>query len=490
VALVVAVPATLCACASILDIEPVAYEGDDGGAETTTMPPPDASDGSDACSGSTCGARCCTNGATCIDGGLCSTDVVAVSGGGTVSCALIADGTVYCWGQNMLGQVGVAPAGDDTCTFFPGGGASIDEPCRWHPTRVQGLPPASGVWAGAQLACATEADGGAVWCWGRNATGGLGHDPSGDPRCSDLNEVDGATTTTSLPCSSTPRRVDGISDVVELAVGTDAVCARTKAGSVSCWGGGDNGERGDGEGGVRTTPGPVVGLPANDPITQIAAPTFVPATCAVSASGHAWCWGSGLVIESGGPTASPVTGGTAGPLTGLVEIRPAEGFICARQSAGIVICWGLDDSGYLGRGQCNDGVLNEDTVIGLPKNVALDSRWSHACALDDGGIVRCWGFGENGAVGVGGIAGDPVCSTKPGARPTPASVLNVPPMAQIATGIETTFAITRDGKLWAWGANDLARIGHEPNTGGDLINCGTANKTICDPVPKPVFGLP
>ena len=78
------------------------------------------------------------------------TTATAVSSGGHNSCALLADGSVSCWGRNQAGEVG--------------NGTSAEQPV---PVPVAGVTGAVQVSAGSRGACAIVANG-AVTCWGRN----------------------------------------------------------------------------------------------------------------------------------------------------------------------------------------------------------------------------------------------------------------------------------------------------------------------------------
>src|SRR5207245_11374856 len=82
--------------------------------------------------------------------------VTAVTAGGAHTCALLADGTVRCWGENSEGQLG------DGSTFSKPNGI-------W----VTGITGAVAISAGWEHTCAVLADG-TVRCWGANASGQLG----------------------------------------------------------------------------------------------------------------------------------------------------------------------------------------------------------------------------------------------------------------------------------------------------------------------------
>lgn len=112
------------------------------------------------------------------------------------ACARMANGDVWCWGDNRSGQLGL---GD----FGPHAGAF----------RVPLPAAASTLSAGVAHACASTADG--LWCWGANATGALG---------------DGSTVT-----RATPVRAQFNGGLV--AAGGFHTCAyAANAGGLRCWG--------------------------------------------------------------------------------------------------------------------------------------------------------------------------------------------------------------------------------------------------------------
>lgn len=73
-------------------------------------------------------------------------------------CAVLADGTVACWGSNELGELGQGTADSDVHSA---------------PVAVPGISGAVSVAVGWGFACALNGDGG-IACWGSNDRGQLG----------------------------------------------------------------------------------------------------------------------------------------------------------------------------------------------------------------------------------------------------------------------------------------------------------------------------
>jgi len=98
--------------------------------------------------------------------------VVELAAGGRHMCALLAEGTVACWGANDFGQLGIGAAvGPETCYA---GWLSWPVACSTAPVLVPNLEGVVAIGAGAEHTCAVLADG-SVRCWGYNVFGQIGN---------------------------------------------------------------------------------------------------------------------------------------------------------------------------------------------------------------------------------------------------------------------------------------------------------------------------
>ena len=127
---------------------------------------------------------------------------------------------------------------------------------------------------------------GHVDCWAENTYGQLGDGTnSGPEECG------------SLPCSTIPVEVLGLTEASEVAQGQSHACALLTDGHVECWGSNANGLLGDGKdefGTLSTTPVQVVEIP--DAIQIAAGANY---TCALLPGGHVKCWGEGTYGQLG-----------------------------------------------------------------------------------------------------------------------------------------------------------------------------------------------
>jgi alpha-tubulin suppressor-like RCC1 family protein len=248
------------------------------------------------------------------------TDVRGIAAGGAVTCALLTNGHVDCWGADYNGQLG--------------DGALSEHGEQDTPIAVSGITDAVAISAGKDEHVCALLGTGHIDCWGPDSWGQLGNGTPGPEACEEAQ-----------PCSATPVEAQGISGATQVSAGVGNTCALLTGGSVECWGEGVKGALGDFEGEESATPVPVPGLPA---ATSMSMGQGV--ACADLVSGGVDCWGAWIygIVDGKGIThaeATPEAG-----LTDPVEVAAGFGQACAVVAGGGVDCWGGDLQGQLGNG--------------------------------------------------------------------------------------------------------------------------------------------
>ena len=190
--------------------------------------------------------------------------------------------------------------------------------------------------------------------------------------------------------------------------------------------------------------------------------------CARTSDGKVRCWGDdakgqrGLAPSDAGVDAAADGGGDASKPTvttlgGITQISAAGNTTCARAEDGGVLCWGGNEAGDLGRG---GDAGSDDLRHPVPARVVIepaarvDVGERSSCATTAPGKVICWGEG-----------------------PAPAE-LGLP-VTRTAAGLDTGFALARDGTLLTWG--EVA--------GGAGVLSGRISSVTPTPLASPVQGL-
>ncbi len=164
-------------------------------------------------------------------------------------------------------------------------------------------------------------------------------------------------------------------------------------------------------------------------------------SCVLMSGGVVKCWGG-----HGNDTTTrgmlPVE--VAGLTTGVTAMSVGEGHTCVLTNGGVVKCWGANYQGQLGDGTTTDSSVPVD-VSGLTSGIsAISSGGSHACALTNGGGVKCWGYNAgNVPTDVSGLASG---------------------VTAIAAGYIHTCALTSGGGVMCWGSNDVGELGNGSTT--------------------------
>jgi alpha-tubulin suppressor-like RCC1 family protein len=131
--------------------------------------------------------------------------------GAAHTCALLGDGTVRCWGDDALGQLGDGPNPTKASSAMP---AVVP--------RLDGIV---AIAAGAQHSCALTHDW-LVHCWGLGTDRALGGAPSTDV-CFGIDSR--------IVCTRSPTPVPGLRGIGELMLANDTTCAFAHDGGWRCW---------------------------------------------------------------------------------------------------------------------------------------------------------------------------------------------------------------------------------------------------------------
>jgi hypothetical protein len=277
-----------------------------------------------------------------------------------------------------------------------------------------------------------------AYCWGADLAGELGGETLGACPSPVFSPPE---------CSIFPIRVKGGERFVRAAAGQMHTCALTRDGEAYCWGSNFYGELGDG----RTTSGgrtPTLVTTASRFASIYAGGNY---TCALTASGAAYCWGRDGSGQLGlgvvptercndipcNTTPAPVAGGLT-----FVELALGWEYACGRTAAGAIYCWGVSVGTDL---YSRTPVLQAGGATFAQLVVSGSSVGGAICGQTASGGLSCWRYNRNGEFGNG--AKDPLLAMSPvvgaGGR-----------TFQSYSGyIDNVCGLDSDGAVWCWGSS-------------------------------------
>jgi len=335
----------------------------------------------------------------------------AVSAGSNHTVAIQADGTLWAWGANSAGQLGYST----TPQSYGLSPQSVDTSSTW-----------ASVSAGPTFSMAINSDG-TLWTWGgRNEFGqsGLGTDQSIDP----------------IPLT----QVGEESDWTTVSTGSEHSLALKNDGTLWAWGYNVDGRLGDGT--TDTARSPVrIGSDSNW-VSIVAGSSF---SFAIKSDGSLWAWGnnSGCRLGPCGTTITPTRISNT-PDTWL-QLMPGalSGHALALRRDGTLWAWGNNSHGQLGNG-VSGGQTQIFSQIGFEKNwTGATAGGPHTIALKLNGSIFAWGSNDKNQLGY--------WTQNNADNPSPRLVTPL----KLAGGPHHSLAVAPDGTLWVWGRSEYGELG-------------------------------
>jgi len=351
---------------------------------------------------------------------------VAVACGDAFTVALKSDGSLWTWGDNSWGELGL---GDTTP--------------RPSPVRVSGCPGGDNNWAtiscGSYHAEAVKSDG-SLWGWGANLYGNLG--------TGNRNECHVPTRVAGCP--------DGDSDWVAVACDLSHTVALKDSGGLYIWG--DS---------CDWLPEDMIGdLDWTDSMTSIdkvaCGDDF---TVGVVSGNSLLSWGANAYGQLGdgttdGRVAPTIVTGCSGGDYNWASAACGRYHTLAVKTDHTLWAWGENGSGQLGYDTTSDLDPYADTYSKIPQQVGTDNHWAavaarmyHSAAVKSDGTLWTWGQNNYGQLGDGTLT----------FRFAPVQVTGCADgdtnWVAVACGAYHTIALKSDGTLWAFGLNDLGQLG-------------------------------
>jgi alpha-tubulin suppressor-like RCC1 family protein len=333
----------------------------------------------------------------------------AVSGGSLFTLAIRTDGTLWSWGTNGNGQLG------------NGTSSNAAQPT---PTQVGTATTWQAVSAGAFHGLALQTNG-TLWAWGFNGWGALGSPAA------PANQL-------------TPLQVGTATTWRSVSAGYSHSAAVRADGTLWAWGDNRYSQLGDGTTTQQNAP---VQVATGANWQTVSAGQFY--TTALRQDNSYWAWGyhsNGQLGNGRGPQLIPYELTTPDTWRG---INAGAFHTLAIGPNSTLWSWGSNTAGQLGNGTTTD--QRQPTQIGAPTVSwrTASGGYTHSAAISLDGTLWTWGDNSAGELGDGTTT----------SRLVPTQLGTATDWASVSTGYQYTLALKTDGSLWAWGRNNSGQLG-------------------------------
>lgn len=289
---------------------------------------------------------------------------------------------------------------------------------------------------------------GALWAWGQNDNGQIG-DGTTENRFPPVRIAIGATATGQIPYGTAVQEhpEERFLEIVMSAAGGSHSLAILSDGSLWAWGANDSGQLGDGTTINRSTPVRIM-----DNVEYVIAGSRF--SMAITDDHILWVWGAGPLGDgASGTRHSPnmilenVRFVTASP-----QSTSMDGRFAAITHNDELFVWGTNPNGGLGLGSWGDRLSPAFLVDNVRYVATVGGREGHTMAIQNNNELWAWGDSFHGQIGDGTHE----------RRTRPVYIMSN--VAHVATSVSHTVAVTTDGILWTWGGNESGQLGDGTTT--------------------------
>ena len=373
-------------------------------------------------------------------------DWLTVSCGGTQVMGIKTDGSLWGWGNNQIGQLGLTNV---SATNYSSPTQTVSKGNNW-----------------AQVSCGSNhtlgiKNDGSLWAWGGNYYGQLGNNQAG-------------TTGTFSPVKI------GTNSWIQVAGGYNMSAAIRNDGSLFTWGFNSYGALGDNSVVSRSSPVQIgagltwievsagtsnISAIKNDGTiwaagygafgrignsSVISQSSFVQTGSSISSWVSVDMYKTGMGIAKGtpAPSISPTPSPTPSPSPTSVPPTPVPTVTLGNFK---LFTWGSNEQGQLG---LNSAFAN--TGVSVPTQVGVAANWSLVAgsniaflAVKSDGTLWGWGWNNFGQLGIGNLM----------SKSVPVQIGTGTDWASVQYGVgANSYAIKNNGSLYAWGSNFYGQL--------------------------------
>lgn len=380
-----------------------------------------------------------------------------VATGDASSYAIDSDGSLWAWGWNESGQLGIGESNQKVSV----------------PTKVGSDTDWKSVFAGQAYAFFLKKDG-TLWAVGANEKGVSG---VGDAAAHKTPSQIGTDNHWSyVACSH-------FFGYAALGIKSD--------GTLWAWGEGENYALGTGKSANLSTPQQIGS--DNDWASVAIGDSY---TIALKKDGSLWGWGfndKGIVFSTSDLLVKTPT--RLGADTDWNKVFAAATTAYGIKKDGSLWVWGYCDNNTFGIDGDAEGYIKVPTrVTSIPEPVISitgsdNSRVAAVGDLETGLVTKLysWGTNADGALGNGtGVPADQTNLIKYVSNPSPVNLTGMN-LVQIASGVGYTLALSDNGKIYGWGKNRGGQLGNSVDETGMTFRSTPAEAAVPEPLGEGIY---